>query len=157
MAKPRLTGAVIFTMLAQKDILGRNAIMATVIESLLQAAAIPMRGDKICLVTSSNGKRWVIPKGLIEPGHAAAETALSEAWEEAGLVGVLWPEPIGSYLYSKLGRNYHVTVYVLRVTEAAEEWPEKALRQRSWVDADQALELLDDLGLRELVEQASRG
>jgi 8-oxo-dGTP pyrophosphatase MutT (NUDIX family) len=131
--------------------------MATDTESLLQAAAIAMRGDKICLVTSSNGKRWVIPKGLIEPGHTAAETALSEAWEEAGLVGVLWPEPIGSYLYNKLGRNYHVTVYVLRVTEAAEEWPERALRQRSWVDADQALEQLDDLGLRELVEQASRG
>jgi len=131
--------------------------MATAVDTLRQAAAIPMRGEKICLVTSSNGKRWVIPKGLIEPGHGAAETALTEAWEEAGLVGVLWPEPIGSYLYSKLGRTYHVLVYVLRVTEAADDWPEKALRQRSWVNVARALEQLDDPGLRELVEQASRG
>ena len=47
-------------------------------EYLRQAAAIPMRGNKICLVTSSNGKRWVIPKGLIDPGHTSAETALNE-------------------------------------------------------------------------------
>jgi 8-oxo-dGTP pyrophosphatase MutT (NUDIX family) len=131
--------------------------MATATDTMRQAAAIPMRGEKICLVTSSNGKRWVVPKGLIEPGHGAAETALAEAWEEAGLVGMLWPEPIGSYLYSKLGRTYHVIVYILRVTEIADDWPEKGLRQRSWVGVDRALEQLDDPGLRDLVEQASRG
>jgi 8-oxo-dGTP pyrophosphatase MutT (NUDIX family) len=129
--------------------------MATDVVTLRQAAAIAVRGEKICLVTSSNGKRWVIPKGLIETGHTAGETALAEAWEEAGLVGVLWPEPVGSYLYSKLGRNYHVTVYVLRVTEAVDDWPEKNLRQRIWVPVDRALEHLDDPGLRALVEQAS--
>jgi 8-oxo-dGTP pyrophosphatase MutT (NUDIX family) len=131
--------------------------MATAIDTLRQAAAIPLRGKQVCLVTSSNGKRWVIPKGLIEPGHTAGETALMEAWEEAGLVGVLSPEPVGSYLYSKLGRNYHVTVYVLRVTSAAEDWPEKSLRQRIWANVERALEQLDDAGLRELVDQVSRG
>jgi 8-oxo-dGTP pyrophosphatase MutT (NUDIX family) len=131
--------------------------MATATAILRQAAAIPQRGSQVCLVSSSNGKRWVVPKGLIEPGHTAAETALVEAWEEAGLVGVLWPEPVGSYLYSKLGRTYHVTVYVMRVTSAADDWPEKSLRQRIWVNAERALEQLDDAGLRDLVEQASRG
>src|SRR5262249_5159875 len=135
----------------------RNRPMATATETLHQAAAIAMRGEKICLVTSSNGKRWVIPKGLIESGHTAGETALREAWEEAGLIGALWPEPVGSYLYSKLGRTYHVTVYVLRVTQALDDWPEKSLRQRTWVGVERALEQLDDAGLRELVEHASRG
>ncbi len=74
-----------------------DATMANASEFIRQAAALPVRNGKVCLVTSSNGKRWVIPKGLIEPGQTAGETALQEAWEEAGLVGVLEPDPIGSF------------------------------------------------------------
>ena len=56
-----------------------------------QAATIPVRDGRVCLVTSSNGRRWVLPKGQIDPGHTPAEAALVEAWEEAGLVGALEP------------------------------------------------------------------
>src|SRR5262249_58219316 len=97
---------------------------------LRQAAAVPLRGGQVCLVTSSSGKRWVIPKGCMEPGKTAGEIALQEAWEEAGVVGVLQAEPVGSYLYEKYGNEYFVTVFVLQVTEASEDWPERALRQR---------------------------
>jgi 8-oxo-dGTP pyrophosphatase MutT (NUDIX family) len=103
-------------------------------------------------VTSSNGKRWVIPKGLIEPGQTAGESALQEAWEEAGLVGVLQPEPIGSYLYEKYGGTYHVTVFVMLVTEVAQDWPERQLRQRSWLGPTGAVERLKDPGLCDLVQ-----
>src|SRR3954468_13407728 len=89
-----------------------------------QAAAIPVRNGKLCLVTSSNGKRWVIPKGVIDPGQTAGETALQESWEEAGLVGVLEREPVGSYVYEKWERQCHVVVFVLRVTEVVDNWPE---------------------------------
>jgi 8-oxo-dGTP pyrophosphatase MutT (NUDIX family) len=129
--------------------------MATDPSYLRQAAAIPVRDDKVSLITSSNGKRWVIPKGLIEPGQTAGQTALNEAWEEAGLVGVLSREPIGSYIYSKLGRIYHVIVFVMRVTEAADEWPEKGLRQRTWVAAERALDHIEDPGLRALIAAAT--
>ena len=60
--------------------------MARAIE---QAAAIPVYDGRVCLVTSRTGRRWVIPKGRIDPGHTAAEAARIEAWEEAGLLGVL--------------------------------------------------------------------
>jgi hypothetical protein len=50
--------------------------MATAADYVLQAGVIAVRSGKICLVTSSNGKRWVIPKGVIEPGQTAGETAL---------------------------------------------------------------------------------
>ncbi len=73
--------------------------MRTVTSEVRQAAVIAIREGRICMVLSSGGKRWVVPKGCIEPGQTAGETALEEAWEEAGLVGVLGPEPIGSYLY----------------------------------------------------------
>src|SRR5688572_15970785 len=104
-----------------------------------QAAAIPFRNGRVCLVTSSNGKRWVIPKGLIEPGQTAGETALQEAWEEAGLLGALRPEPIGSYRYEKWCGVCHVTVFALDVTEMAQQWPERDLRQRVWLSPGGAL------------------
>jgi 8-oxo-dGTP pyrophosphatase MutT (NUDIX family) len=125
--------------------------MANGAEYIRQAAAIPLREGAVCLITSSNGKRWVIPKGLIDPGHTAGESALLEAWEEAGLLGVLRPEPVGSYLYSKYGALYHVTVFVMEVTESRADWPERHVRQRNWLRADEALERIDDSGLREVV------
>jgi len=116
-----------------------------------QAAALPLRNGRVCLVTSSNGKRWVIPKGLIEPGQTAGETALQEAWEEAGLVGTLSPEPIGSFLYEKWCGVCHVTVFTMDVTEMKQEWPERELRQRIWTTPAGAIERLDDAGLVDLL------
>lgn len=118
-----------------------------------QAAALPLRNGRICLVTSSNGKRWVIPKGLIEPGQTAGETALQEAWEEAGLVGVLRPEPIGSFVYEKWCGVCHVTVFALEVTEMTQVWPERELRRRIWVTPAGALDRVDDRGLNDVLRQ----
>jgi 8-oxo-dGTP pyrophosphatase MutT (NUDIX family) len=128
--------------------------MATGSESIRQAAAIPVKAGQICLVTSASGKRWVIPKGCMEPGKTAGEIALQEAWEEAGVVGVLQREPVGSYLYEKLGSKHHVLVFLLHVTEVAEVWPENGLRQRSWLKPTQALARIEDPGLREIVRGA---
>src|SRR5438552_861734 len=89
-----------------------GALMGTKARRILQAGAIPIRNSEICLITSSSGKRWVIPKGCLEPGKTVGDIALQEAWEEAGLRGTLRPQPVGSYLYKKYGDNYHVTVFI---------------------------------------------
>jgi 8-oxo-dGTP pyrophosphatase MutT (NUDIX family) len=119
-----------------------------------QAAAIPIKDGRIGLVTSSSGKRWVIPKGLIDEGKTAGETALQEAWEEAGLVGLLDGEPVGTYLYAKYGGTCRVTVFLMQVTEVADDWPERSLRERRWVHPAEALRLLDDEGLRLVIRGA---
>ena len=116
-----------------------------------QAAAIPVRGEEVCLVTSSTGKRWGIPKGLIEPEETATDCALKEAWEEAGVSGTLDPESVGSYFYTKWGGTYRVTVYILRVTEVHDEWPEKALRERIWVSFAEAVQRVSDPGLKRVL------
>src|SRR5438445_7797453 len=118
--------------------------MANGTDCIRQAAALPLKSGRICLVTSSNGKRWIIPKGAIEPGQSAGETALQEAWEEAGLVGTLKAEPVGSYLYEKCGRSCHVTVFLMRVTEVAQEYPERDLRERTWVSFAGAMDRIED-------------
>lgn len=119
-----------------------------------QAAAVPVRDERVCLVTSSSGRRWVIPKGQIDPGHTAGEAALVEAWEEAGLVGVLDADPLGTYAYEKMGRELHVLVYRMVVTDVREQWPEKGLRVREWFTLDDALDRIDEPGLRELLRIA---
>jgi 8-oxo-dGTP pyrophosphatase MutT (NUDIX family) len=130
--------------------------MATAPDWIPQAAALPVKSGQICLVTSRSGKRWVIPKGMMEPGKTAGQIALQEAWEEAGLTGVLEQEPIGTYQYDKYGGTCFVTVFLLRVTGVADDWPEKGSRQRCWVSPAQALGLLTDRGLREILRGTSR-
>jgi 8-oxo-dGTP pyrophosphatase MutT (NUDIX family) len=103
------------------------------------------------MVTSSSGRRWVVPKGMIDAGHTAGEAALIEAWEEAGLVGVLGREPVGSYLYEKYGRPHHVLVYILHVTEEAVDWPERDVRKREWVDPAEAVDRIEEPGLKEII------
>jgi 8-oxo-dGTP pyrophosphatase MutT (NUDIX family) len=120
-------------------------------ETIRQAAALPLRRGRVCLITSRNGKRWVIPKGWIDPGQTAGETALQESWEEAGLTGALEREPIGSYLYEKEGQRYHVTVFVMKVTSVAQDWPERSFRQRTWVSPGGFFERIEEDGLAEIV------
>jgi 8-oxo-dGTP pyrophosphatase MutT (NUDIX family) len=125
--------------------------MPTSGESIRQAAALALRRGRVCLITSRNGKRWVIPKGWIEPGQSAGESALQEAWEEAGLLGALEREPIGSYLYEKEGQSFHVTVFVMKVTSVAQDWPERSFRERSWVSPTGFFDRIEEPGLADIV------
>jgi 8-oxo-dGTP pyrophosphatase MutT (NUDIX family) len=115
-----------------------------------------MSDGQVCMVTSSSGRRWVVPKGMIDPGATAGESALNEAWEEAGLVGILAPEPSGSYLYEKYGRTHHVVVFLMHVKEMASDWPERDVRKREWVDPMEAVERTEEIGLRELIASVCR-
>jgi 8-oxo-dGTP pyrophosphatase MutT (NUDIX family) len=103
-----------------------------------QAAAIPILEGKVCLITSRSGKRWILPKGCIETGDSAAETATREAWEEAGVQGIVHTEPVASYVYEKYGQLHRVAVFLLDVTHVAPRWPEAHWRQRRWLPVEEA-------------------
>jgi 8-oxo-dGTP pyrophosphatase MutT (NUDIX family) len=122
---------------------------------LRQAGVIPVQNGRVCVVTSRNGKRWVIPKGCMEPGMTAGEVALQEAWEEAGLVGTLSPEPVGSYFYEKAGMTCVVVVFLMNVTAVTEDWPERFVRERVWLTPNQAALRLEDPTLQELIREIS--
>ena len=124
-------------------------------EHLPQAAAIPHRDGRICMVTSRRRVRWVIPKGRIDRGHTPVEAAEVEAWEEAGLVGTLHHEPVGSYRYEKLGRKHLVSVFVLEVAIEHPTWPECQERAREWVTIAEALKRIDEPGLRAILRAVS--
>jgi 8-oxo-dGTP pyrophosphatase MutT (NUDIX family) len=121
--------------------------------SIPQAAALPVYQGQICLVTSRSGNGWVAPKGKLEPGKSARDIALQEAWEEAGLVGFLHEDPLGSYRYEKNGAVYQVQVFLMEVTQVHNTWPEAHERQRAWCLPQHAHRHVYQLGLRELLRE----
>lgn len=116
-----------------------------------QAAALAVRDGQICMVTSRSGRRWVLPKGQIEPHQTPTEAALAEAWEEAGLLGTIDPAPVGRFDYEKNETIHIVTVFRMTVTHERKDWPEKLQRQREWVDASTALGRIEEPALCELI------
>jgi 8-oxo-dGTP pyrophosphatase MutT (NUDIX family) len=104
---------------------------------------------QICLIRRQGG-RWGIPKGFIEDGDTPVDTALTEAREEAGLIGRIDEPSVGTYEYSKWGGRLIVAVYVMRVDDALPVWEEMDLRERRWTTLAKAERLLDRHPVRSL-------
>jgi 8-oxo-dGTP pyrophosphatase MutT (NUDIX family) len=122
-----------------------------------QAAAIPVRAGRVCLVTSRRGKGLVVPKGRLESGRSAKQMALQEAWEEAGLIGMLRPRALGSYRYEKAGTCFEVVIFLMDVIAVAENWPECRRRSRHWLVPADAAESVRERGLRKLLRRILPG
>lgn len=105
------------------------------------------------LVTSHRG-RWIFPKGLVEGRETPQETALKEAREEAGVLGVLLPEPLGEYTDRKWRNECKVTMFLLEYGRDCESWEEKGLRERRWCSFDDALRLIRKEELQGVLRQA---
>lgn len=120
-----------------------------------QSAVIPYRIQdeklEVLLITSSGGKRWVIPKGMIEIFMKPHYSAAKEAWEEAGVVGEVSETSIGSYRYKKLGYNFLVDVFLLRVETVFNDWPEAKIRKREWLSLKQAIKRIEEVKLKEIL------
>jgi len=122
-----------------------------------QAGAIPVRFRnnrwELLLITSRNQRNWIIPKGVIEPGTDALETASKEALEEAGVEGYLSPAPVGRYQVDKWGGTCDVEVYLLEVSAVLESWPDQAVRERRWMSVETALAEVGSDELRRLLSR----
>ncbi len=127
---------------------------------LVQLAALCWRkgkdGREVLLVTSSNG-RWILPKGWLIEGKSASEAALTEAWEEGGVVrGKASRKPLGAYMALKRTAQgddlpcLH-RVYAIKVRDLADDFPESHRRDRVWVSPAQAARMVDEDGLRDIL------
>ncbi len=63
---------------------------------------------------------WIFPKGHIEPGETAEETALREAAEEAGITGRV-RAPVGVLEFESGGRPLRVEYFLVEWTGETEE------------------------------------
>lgn len=107
------------------------------------------------LITSVRRGRWIIPKGVVERDLTPAESALKEAWEEAGVSGKISGESIGTYQYRKWGGTCTVTVFLLQVSEEKKDWPERKQRHRRWVSLKKAVKLLEEPDLKLIMKRAA--
>lgn len=126
-----------------------------------QVAALCYRGKgdgkEVLLITSRGTGRWIIPKGWPIRGKNGPQSAMQEAWEEAGVrEGTENPDAIGSYTYDKRqasGWSFPVEtmVYPFAVDALEDEFPEVAERERKWVSADDAANLVQEPELKTIL------
>jgi 8-oxo-dGTP pyrophosphatase MutT (NUDIX family) len=123
-----------------------------------QAAAIAVRRRarslQVCLIRRKDSGTWGIPKGVVDRGDTREETALNEAWEEAGLKGRLIGDAIGTYKYKKWDKTLRVAVYVMEVLDQADTWEEAGFRERRWTSFEKAAARLTRHPVRPLLERA---
>jgi 8-oxo-dGTP pyrophosphatase MutT (NUDIX family) len=113
---------------------------------------------QVLLVTSRDTGRWVLPKGWPMAGKAAEAAAAREAWEEAGVEGLVQAQSIGRYCYDKIRPNALpllccVDVFPLRVRRLKSDFPEQKQRRRKWFSAAEAASLVAEAELAVLLGQ----
>jgi 8-oxo-dGTP pyrophosphatase MutT (NUDIX family) len=124
-----------------------------------QFAALPFRLDNselhVMLITTRRKRRWSVPKGSPMRNKKPHHTAALEAYEEAGLVGVIATRAMGSFKHRKRKgdrkRTMDVSVFPMKVHGQERWWPEKGERQAIWVSAETAARLVHKVELRRLI------
>jgi 8-oxo-dGTP pyrophosphatase MutT (NUDIX family) len=116
---------------------------------LLEAGVLAFRREdngepRVLLISRKRSKRWGIPKGKLVPTLSFPENAAKEAFEEAGVIGYISPSSVGMFRANKHAANsltrqtIEVWVYLLEVTEALPDWPEREKRETRWVTCEAA-------------------
>ena len=116
-----------------------------------------MRGQgasaEVLLVSARKDPRqWIFPKGHVEPGETAAEAALREMREEAGVDGKII-KPIGVSTYDSGKDRVRVSYFLVRYRRAVLT---TETRKRRWRSFSEARELVTFDDGRELVDKAER-
>lgn len=127
----------------------------------IQYAALPyqLRDGKlwILLISSRRTRRWVTPKGWPMAGKKPHEAAAIEAMEEAGLIGAISDQPLGSYRYVKddamgdQGLAVQVLVFPLLVEGQADHFKEEGQRVATWFRYRHAANLVAEPSLKRLI------
>ncbi|CAN8139014.1 NUDIX hydrolase [Thiomicrorhabdus sp. 6S2-11] len=123
-----------------------------------RSAAIPIIKDKsgfnVVLVTTKPKEKdnWIFPKGQVELGMTAYDSAAKEAFEEAGVIGRINSTLFDQYQHQKWGGKMLVKVYTLEVTEILDTWDEMRDRNRQIVPLDQAIEIVHSVQKETLIK-----
>lgn len=128
----------------------------------LQIAALCFRaGDtepEVLLVSTRDTGRMILPKGWPEQDKPACETAVIEAYEEAGIVGKADPRPLGSFrsfkgLADGLRIRTKVLVFKIRFEKQLKDFPENGQRERRWLPLSEAIEVAGEPALKRFLRR----
>jgi len=112
-----------------------------------QSGVVPFRfgadGLEILLVRNRNDTKWICPKGVVDNGMTEAQAAANEAREEAGVLGEVYPDRLGTYQQKKWGGVCTINMYPMAVTQVLNTWLEANLRKRAWFPVAEASDVCD--------------
>ena len=98
---------------------------------------------KIILITSRNSNQWIVPKGNLIAQKSKRESAIQEAYEEAGVTGRLDQNFKFHLLIMTHGIKTDLTLYPMRVNKhLIKKWPESHQRKRIEVSCELAQSLV---------------
>ena len=111
-------------------------------ETTTHAGAVVFRGndDRILylVVSSSDDRNWVLPKGHIDAGESAEIAALRELAEEAGVTGEI-VDRLAIQHFMKGGKEGSIQYFLIRELGATPPIENRTIR---WEDEQAALQLL---------------
>ncbi|MET4102497.1 8-oxo-dGTP pyrophosphatase MutT (NUDIX family) [Roseovarius sp. MBR-78] len=128
-----------------------------------QVAALCWRKEKgrkeVLLITSRDTGRWIVPKGWPIKRLSDVQSALREAWEEAGVRAEAdHARPAGQFFYDKALEDGSVIPIVahlykvrLRDGDLAAQYPEAGQRKRVWVPAKKAAKMVQEPELSKIL------
>lgn len=106
-----------------------------------QVGVFPVTDDgKVVLVRTRSGEYWIFPKGKTEKGRSNRAVARDEAFEEAGLTGVLKRDYNEFEVDSK--HTGKLRLFHMKVKKFWKNYPEYKERERVIVSFDKAEKLL---------------
>jgi 8-oxo-dGTP pyrophosphatase MutT (NUDIX family) len=106
---------------------------------------------RVLLVTSRYTGEWIVPKGNVEADESAAQTALREAEEEAGVSGELGTF-VGTFLQPRRVELAEIDLFLLYVQRVLDPWLEKGQRRRRWFSFDEAREITTRPEVRRMLD-----
>ncbi|MGK5092532.1 NUDIX domain-containing protein [Deltaproteobacteria bacterium TL4] len=144
-------------------------------ERITHAGSIPylVKDDKVFIAllrdkskkkSVQEKKSWKIPKGQLDmPGLSNQEVAAVEAYEEAGLLGVVGEE-LGYYTYRRKRKDqkkeFNVQVFPFKIIKVLDTWHEDKSRERQFFTVDETALILKnkqiELLLSKLVQNVEK-
>src|SRR3990167_42187 len=107
----------------------------------------------------SGYKKWVLPKGLIDPGEKSEETAVREVQEETGvkakIIGKITPAE--KYIYTFNGEKIFKVVqyYLMKYVAGDIADHDLEMEEVEWLPFDEAKKRLDFGGQKKVLEIAA--
>lgn len=144
-----------------RDLLATIPMVEASSSKIERCGVLPWRtrrdgSTRIMLVASHDKGGWTIPKGQPKKDEPAFLAAARAAFEEAGVIGDTYPEPVIDYEHFTTLEDgscspCRVIVFSMKVYGTLSHWPEEDQRQRRWLKVEEAAAQLDDVELASFI------
>lgn len=103
---------------------------------------------RLLLITDRNQQHWGVPTGKPSEGQTPLLSVALDAFEEAGIIGEINPQPLTGFGVSRPGDDeagliHRITLFSMQVRGTLLHWKEYGQRQRGWFSASEAAERLE--------------